>query len=131
MRPDPLRPYPLPVAPVPIAQALSPVQSPPPPNRQAARYLSNGEAAEFLRLSPRTLEKQRVIGGGPRFRKFGRRVMYAVIDLEVWADARSFGMTSDPEYTEATAVRAKPTSLTQHATRSHTDAATAVRSNAA
>jgi Helix-turn-helix domain len=115
MRPDPLRPYPLPVTPVPIAQALSPVQSPPPPNRQAARYLSNGEAAEFLRLSPRTLEKQRVIGGGPRFRKFGRRVMYALVDLESWADARSFGMTSDPEYTEATAVRAKRSLASQRA----------------
>jgi hypothetical protein len=44
------------------------------------------------------LEKQRVIGGGPRFRKFGRRVMYAVADLEAWADARSFEATFDPEY---------------------------------
>ncbi|HSV82692.1 MAG TPA: helix-turn-helix domain-containing protein [Ramlibacter sp.] len=62
------------------------------------RYLNNSEAAEFLRLSPRTLEKQRVIGGGPRFRKFGRRVMYAIEDLETWANARSFEMTCDPEY---------------------------------
>ena len=66
--------------------------------RLAARYLTNDEAAAFLRLSPRTLEKQRVIGGGPRFRKFGRRVLYAIDDLEAWADARSFEMTSDPEY---------------------------------
>jgi hypothetical protein len=66
--------------------------------RAAARYLTNDEAAEFLRLSPRTLEKQRVIGGGPRFRKFGRRVLYAVDDLETWANARSFEMTSDPDY---------------------------------
>lgn len=66
--------------------------------RPAARYLTNDEAAAFLRLSPRTLEKQRVIGGGPRFRKFGRRVLYAIDDLEAWADARSFEMTSDPEY---------------------------------
>ena len=42
------------------------------------RYLTNNEAAAFLQLSPRTLEKQRVIGGGPRFHKFGRRVMYAL-----------------------------------------------------
>ncbi|MCY1280999.1 hypothetical protein D9M70_297970 [compost metagenome] len=62
------------------------------------RYLTNSEAAEFLRLSPRTLEKQRVIGGGPRFRKFGRRVLYALADLEAWADARSFEATSDPDY---------------------------------
>lgn len=64
------------------------------------RYLTNDEAADYLRLSPRTLEKQRVIGGGPRFRKFGRRVMYAVADLNAWADARSFEATSDPEYAE-------------------------------
>lgn len=62
------------------------------------RYLTNDEAAAFLRLSPRTLEKLRVIGGGPRFRKFGRRVMYALTDLEAWADARSFETTFDPEY---------------------------------
>lgn len=66
--------------------------------RAMARYLTNDEAATFLRLSPRTLEKQRVIGGGPRFRKFGRRVVYAIDDLEAWANARSFEMTSDPNY---------------------------------
>ncbi len=63
-------------------------------------YLTNDEAASFLRLSPRTLEKHRVIGGGPRFRKFGRRVMYARSDLKAWADARSFEATCDPEYVE-------------------------------
>ena len=66
--------------------------------RAQARYLTNAEAATFLRLSPRTLEKQRVIGGGPRFRKFGRKVLYAVEDLEAWANARSFEMTCEPEY---------------------------------
>ena len=64
----------------------------------ARMFLNNNEAAQFLNLSPRTLEKQRVIGGGPRFRKFGRRVLYAVSDLEVWANARSFETTSDPDY---------------------------------
>ncbi len=87
MRPAPLRQYPVPAA------THQPAQT-----TQSARYLTNNEAAAFLRLSPRTLEKQRVIGGGPRFRKFGRRVMYAIVDLETWADARSFEMTSDPEY---------------------------------
>ena len=65
------RPHPAPAA------TQQPAQS-----AQPAHYLTNDEAAAFLRLSPRTLEKQRVIGGGPRFRKFGRRVMYAVVDLE-------------------------------------------------
>ena len=63
----------------------------------ASRYLTNNEAATFLRLSPRTLEKHRVIGGGPRFRKFGRRVLYAIDDLQSWADARCFEMTSGTE----------------------------------
>jgi hypothetical protein len=80
----------------PLRSQSAPAATPQP--AQPARYLTNDEAAEFLRLSPRTLEKQRVIGGGPRFRKFGRRVMYALTDLEAWADARSFEMTSDPEY---------------------------------
>lgn len=92
MRPAPLRPHYVPSA-APAA-TQQPAQS-----AQPARYLTNDEAAAFLRLSPRTLEKQRVIGGGPRFRKFGRRVMYAVVDLEAWADSRSFEMTSDPDYT--------------------------------
>ena len=84
MRPAPLRPAAVPAT----------------PTAQPARYLTNDEAADYLRLSPRTLEKQRVIGGGPKFRKFGRRVMYAVSDLDAWADARSYAATSDPEYAE-------------------------------
>ncbi len=84
MRPAPLRP------------AAAPVGTTPQPQR----YLTNDEAAEYLRLSPRTLEKQRVIGNGPKFRKFGRRVMYAVADLDAWADQRSYETTSDPEYAE-------------------------------
>jgi len=85
MRPAPLRP------------AAAPVAAPALPQR----YRTNDEAAEYLRLSPRTLEKQRVIGGGPKFRKFGRRVMYAVSDLDAWADARSYEATSDPESAES------------------------------
>ena len=64
----------------------------------APRYLTNDEAAAFLKLSPRTLEKQRVIGGGPKFRKFGRRVVYAIEDLESWASKRACDTTSDPNY---------------------------------
>jgi hypothetical protein len=69
------------------------------------RYLTNQEAAEYLKLSPRTLNKQRVYGGGPQFHKFGRRVVYALSDLEDWANARSCGATFDPAYR---ALQAKP-----------------------
>ncbi len=68
------------------------------------RFLTTDESAEFLRLSPRTLEKLRVLGGGPRFRKLGARVVYAVDDLCAWADERAFGMTSDPGYAQRASV---------------------------
>jgi Helix-turn-helix domain len=61
-------------------------------------FLNNDAAARFLNLSPRTLEKHRVIGDGPRFRKLGRRIVYALADLEAWADARTCESTSDPHY---------------------------------
>lgn len=68
-------------------------------------FLTNDEAAAFLRLSPRTLEKQRVLGGGPRYRKFGARVLYAIGDLRTWADGRAYGMTSDPGSPQRASVR--------------------------
>lgn len=89
MRPVPVRPV------VATGTSMQPAAA-----VQPQRYLTNDEAAAYLRLSPRTLEKQRVIGGGPRFRKFGRRVMYAIADLDAWADQHSFEATSDPEYAE-------------------------------
>jgi len=58
-------------------------------------FLSNDQAAQFLNLSPRTLEKMRVVGGGPVFRKFGRRVMYELDDLQRWAGLRRCDSTSD------------------------------------
>jgi predicted DNA-binding transcriptional regulator AlpA len=57
------------------------------------KYLDNEQAAQFLKLSPRTLDHQRGTGEGPRFRKFGRRVIYAIEDLEAWANERIFGRT--------------------------------------
>jgi len=66
--------------------------------RSDGTKLDNHEAARFLRLSPRTLEKMRVVGGGPRFRKHGRRVLYALADLEAWSAERTCASTSDPNY---------------------------------
>lgn len=75
------------------------------PSAAAHEFLTTDEAGSFLRLSPRTLEKQRVLGGGPRFRKFGARVVYAVEDLRHWANSRSYEMTSDPGYIQRSTVR--------------------------
>ena len=49
------------------------------------RHLDSREAARWLGLSPRTLETWRYLGSGPRFRRFGRAVRYAVEDLDAYA----------------------------------------------
>lgn len=59
------------------------------------RYLRTAEAARFLGLSPRTLEKHRIYGTGPAYRKIGARVVYAVSDLNAWADRGTRTSTSD------------------------------------
>ena len=60
------------------------------------RFLRTREAADFLGLSPRTLEKHRTYGTGPLFRKLGGRVVYAIDELEAWADKGTVSSTSDP-----------------------------------
>ena len=59
------------------------------------KFMIQAEAADYLRVSERTLERWRVLGGGPKFRKFGRRVVYGTADLEAWADERVAGSTSE------------------------------------
>ena len=60
------------------------------------RFLRTPEAARFLGLSGRTLEKHRTYGTGPAYRKLGGRVVYAIDDLETWADRGAVTSTSDP-----------------------------------
>ena len=60
------------------------------------RYLRTPEAARFLGLSGRTLEKHRTFGTGPTYRKIGGRVVYRVEDLQRWADQGLRVSTSDP-----------------------------------
>jgi predicted DNA-binding transcriptional regulator AlpA len=64
-------------------------------------YLSCIQAGKYLGLSPRTLEKMRTLGGGPRFNKLGRRVVYTKVALDEWAQARGCESTSDPAYRAA------------------------------
>lgn len=60
------------------------------------RFLRTHEAGRFLGLSGRTLEKHRVYGTGPTYRKIGGRVVYAVEDLQAWAELGRQTSTSDP-----------------------------------
>jgi hypothetical protein len=57
-------------------------------------FLTTKEAATYLRMSPRTIERLRVEGKGPPYRKCGRgkkaKVLYAIGDLDAWlGDVRS------------------------------------------
>ena len=60
-----------------------------------AIYMGTRELAAFLGLSPRTLDRYWVSGGGPKFHKFGNRVRYARADVEAWAAERRYSSTSD------------------------------------
>jgi hypothetical protein len=58
------------------------------------RLLCRKEAATFLRdhgypVAVASLNKWACVGGGPRFRKFGRRPLYSPADLLAWAEART------------------------------------------
>ena len=48
-------------------------------------YRTVHEAAEFLRLSPQTLNNMRSKGIGPSYYKHGRRVLYDVDELRAWS----------------------------------------------
>ena len=59
------------------------------------RLLRTKEAARFLGISQRTLEKHRTYGTGPLYRKIGGRVLYTVRDLEAWSAIGTRKSTSD------------------------------------
>ena len=58
-------------------------------------YLTTKQAAAHLELSPRTLERYRVRGGGPPFVSYCNRVRYVRSDLDTWAVDRRRVSTSD------------------------------------
>jgi hypothetical protein len=61
------------------------------------RFRTENEAAEYLaekglKVAPKTLGKYRVLGGGPKFRKWGRVPLYDEPALDEWVDEK----LSDP-----------------------------------
>ncbi|MEC9243484.1 MAG: helix-turn-helix domain-containing protein [Pseudomonadota bacterium] len=59
------------------------------------RLLRTKEAARFLGISLRTLEKHRTYGTGPTYRKIGGRVLYVVEDLQAWSAVGARKSTTD------------------------------------
>ncbi len=62
-------------------------------------YLTADEAAEYMRISGKTLERWRVDGSGPQFFKAGpglrSRVLYRQTDLDDWIETFSYKSTSE------------------------------------
>ena len=62
-------------------------------------YLRSAEAAEYMRLSRRTLEDMRYSGGGPKYYKMGphprSHVLYTKEDIDAWLQLRHVSSTSE------------------------------------
>ncbi len=63
--------------------------------KRRAAMLRTGEAAEYCGSSASTFEKLRLYGGGPRYVKIGRRVVYDPADLDQWLASNRRTSTSD------------------------------------
>ncbi|MFN3624674.1 helix-turn-helix domain-containing protein [Elioraea sp.] len=55
---------------------------------QPIRHLTQIELAQRWRISPRTLERWRWLGQGPRYLKIGGRVVYRLEDVEAFEDEK-------------------------------------------
>lgn len=83
--------------------------APPQQEGVADQYLSRKEAARYLletfgsaaAISASTLAKLATLGGGPEFRRFGRRVGYTRQSLDSFVSSRASGSlrnTATPDY---------------------------------
>ncbi len=66
------------------------------PSGVQPRFMRTPDAALYLGLSARTLEKHRCFGTGPVYRKLGGRIVYAITKLDSWAELGTRRSTSDP-----------------------------------
>lgn len=63
--------------------------------RKESPFLTTEQAATYVGLSRRTLEKMRTAGNGPIYRKHGRYVRYHIAELDAWSTARRTNSTSE------------------------------------
>jgi Helix-turn-helix domain len=59
-------------------------------NGVIAKYLTTSEAADYLRLRPRTLTQMRWLHTGPPYCKLGGKVVYNIMRLDEWANDNSY-----------------------------------------
>jgi len=55
------------------------------------QLIDERELARRTTLSRTTLQAMRRAGGGPAFVRLGRRIVYRVVDVEAWIEARTHG----------------------------------------
>ncbi|TWA59254.1 hypothetical protein FBZ82_12615 [Azospirillum brasilense] len=60
-----------------------------------ARYLRSKAAAQYCGYAEASFRTYRVKGGGPRFIKRNRIVLYDVADLDAWIGSERRGSTSE------------------------------------
>jgi predicted DNA-binding transcriptional regulator AlpA len=61
---------------------------------EASRKLRTEDAARYAGSSGSAFAKMRCYGGGPRFIKIGRIVVYDTADLDAWLASKTFSSTS-------------------------------------
>jgi predicted DNA-binding transcriptional regulator AlpA len=68
------------------------------PEKPTGGHLNTVDAAEYMGISRRRMDRYREEGDGPRFRKFGQRILYAISDLDAWSAQHSYQSTYEPGY---------------------------------
>jgi predicted DNA-binding transcriptional regulator AlpA len=64
-----------------MKEANLPVSSTAPPTK---KHITEQELEDTYGIPVKTLQKWRLVGRGPRARKFGRSVRYSVVDVDAW-----------------------------------------------
>ncbi len=57
--------------------------------RRGSPFLNTAQAAHYLGISERSLQRLRAGGAGPKARRHARMVQYHIDDLQGWSDQRS------------------------------------------
>lgn len=65
--------------------------------RKGSPFLNTAQAAHYLGLSERKLEKMRESGEGSVYRKHANSVRYHIDDLETWSNACKRKSTQTPD----------------------------------
>jgi len=62
--------------------------------KRGSPYLNTAQAAYYLGISVRTMQRMRAKGEGPAPRRHARMVQYHIDDLQAWSQGRSDGARS-------------------------------------